>query len=144
MWRAGTSGTPGRGCLPSANVTIDAHSSAAHRGGYGLRVIDSDTQAGSGAQAQVDVTTSNLASAYLRFWFRVRSSNAQGWFLVAQIWGNPPGTNLSLFDLSVLGDGSVSVAGATGTGAFVGSTNVTNLQLGTWYLIELELFGPSQ
>ncbi|MFT3706714.1 MAG: hypothetical protein QM817_03515 [Archangium sp.] len=83
-------------------VTIEASTLAAHRGTYGVRVVDTETVVEDTSAARVskriNSTSQNL---YQRVWFRVPSRNAAGgtlffyadWEIAGSSWANAAGCN---------------------------------------------------
>lgn len=119
--------------------TVEALAAAAHRGTFGLRVVDGESDAGTGPEASVRFAHAPVRSGdhYFRTWFRLSNSNDVGNAQLFQI-GNPFASlylNLGPTSRSLSAGGYQSDGGWTGEG---GSLEIVP---GQWHLLEVHAVG---
>lgn len=126
---------------PWPGSTLTASASAAHRGAFGLRLVDADTNPGAAADtALYDDGAPLFGDFHARTWVRVVSSNGQGAAIIAQLT-NAQATSPSLFDVKVRADLGLTIAGFgadAGYGEVIGDAGLT---LGAWQLLEFSVTG---
>jgi hypothetical protein len=118
-------------------VTIEASRQAAHRGSFGLRLVDPEVLAGGGVTGSVDhLFAHDAGTVALRAWIRVSSSNDAGGFHPILVHGNTP--NSTVVEAIVSYPGAllrVQVFDRPGNSHSTGRT--TPLTEEQWHLIEV-------
>ncbi|MBN8465353.1 hypothetical protein JYJ95_02440 [Corallococcus exiguus] len=114
--------------------TLGPGTAGAHRGGYGLTVVDRTTA--SGSQASVNVERIALTSeVHMRTWLRMRSVGATGSVVLMQ--GLP-----ALVELRLLAPGPVwELALRNGSGRTYVSFHGAKMEVERWSLVELRVRG---
>ena len=115
------------------SCSIAATPAAAHRGSFGLRVVDGDGQAGAGSQAAADYLSAPVGpDLYFRTWFRYGGSNSLGNAQLASV-GAGPLASMSL----ALPSARLNAGGAAADGGVTGESGTVMVAEGSWHLLEL-------
>jgi hypothetical protein len=121
--------------------TLEASTSAAHRGTYGLLSNDTTSTASSNTflgNTGPQVTTGNH---YYRFWFQLHTASAYtGNISIATIY-DPFLPHLAELYMSSTASNRTGINGKINGGSFFGAGTGMSLSVGTWYLIEIGLTG---
>ena len=126
---------------PYLQSTIGASASAAHRGNFGLRLIDGE--AGTGAAADTSVFDDGaplFGDFHARTWVRVVSANALGLPVFAQ-FTNGTGSSPSLLDVKMRPDFTLTIAGFASDAGYSEVVADAGLRLGVWQLLQLSVTG---
>ena len=124
-----------------ANVAVVATAAAAHRGGFGMRIIDSDGTAGAGPGSgeSVRITPTN-GTLYRRFFWRPTATNGLGSRMLGTLTSTGLGSK-SLAEVIVAGNGALSLGGYDAASAYVTTASTSVAATGVWHLIELLVSG---
>ncbi|MBI3183693.1 MAG: hypothetical protein HYZ28_16265 [Myxococcales bacterium] len=128
------------GWQPAPSNSLSASKAAAHRGSFGLRLVDADGSSGAGGQNNLEHTVNALTGRYrARFWLRLSSSNGQGMATIAKVLSDQ-GQAVADVKLRFPG-GAVLLAGTDLGSGYLEEATASRLALGQWHLLELELQG---
>lgn len=140
-----TSTPPGKAAstftTASTSISTSGAAIAAHRGGYGLRVIDADGQTGPGGGAgQVSRITPVSGMLHRRFFWRPAATNGLGSRTIASL-ASSSASNRALAEVVVAGTGALSLGGVDAALNYVTTTSASTAATNTWHLVELLLTG---
>jgi hypothetical protein len=120
-------------------TTIGALAAAARRGAFGLRVVDAESGAGTGSEAEVTYAHAPLRSGdyYFRTWFRLSGSNDVGNAQLFQV-GNPFAALYLELDPAFR---SLSAGGYQSDGTWTGEGGSLEIVPDRWHLLEVHAVG---
>ncbi len=126
---------------PYLQSSIMASASAAHRGNFGLRLIDGESSMGNAADtALFDDAAPVFGDFFARTWVRLVASNGAGSPIIAQLT-NGTGQSPALIDIKVRSNLNLAMGGFGADGGYSEVGADAGLQLGSWQLLELSITG---
>ena len=126
---------------PYPQSTIAPSASAAHRGNFGLRLVDGEAGTGAAADtAAFDDGAPLFGDFHARTWLRVVSANGLGVPIFAQVT-NGTGLSPSLLDVKMRPDLNLTIAGFEIDGGYSEVVADAGLRIGVWHLMELSVTG---
>lgn len=122
-------------------VTAFATAAAAHRGGFGLRVTDSDGQSGAGAGAgQVSKITFASPTVYRRFFWRPTAANGNGSRTIGSL-ASSAFSGRAIAEVLVAGNGTLSLGGYDAAASYALTSSSSVASTNAWHLVELVVSG---
>ncbi len=125
----------------ATGVSASAAGIAAHRGAFGLRVIDSDGQTGPGGGAgQLSRISPVGGTLHRRFFWRPSTTNGLGARTIAALSSTTLGSR-AIAEVMVSGTGALSLGGFDLALNYVTTTSSSTASTNAWHLVELLLTG---
>ena len=122
-----------------SSMTISA--SAAHRGSFGVRLVDGESSPGNAADtALFDDTAPLFGDVSARTWVRVMASNGQPAPIIAQ-FTNATGQSPSLIDIKLRANLDLAMGGFGADAGYSELVADAGLRLDTWHLLEFAVTG---
>ena len=126
---------------PYPQSTMAASASAAHRGNFGLRLIDGEAGTGNAADTSLfDDGAPLFGEFHARTWVRIVSTNQLGQPIIAQV-SNGTGIAPSLVDVKVRSNLDLLLGGFESDAGYSEAAADAGLQVGVWHLLQLSLTG---
>jgi hypothetical protein len=126
---------------PYPQSSLNAVASAAHRGSFGLRLIDAESSVGGAADtALYDDGAPVFGDFHARAWVRVVVSNGVGAAIIAQLT-NAQAQSPSLLDVKLQANLNLSIAGFGADAGYAEFTGDAGFKLARWQLLEFSVTG---
>lgn len=126
---------------PYAQSSLLAVAAAAHRGNFGLRLVDAESSNGDAADtALFDDGAPVFGDFHARSWVKVVTTNSMGSPIIAQLT-NASGASPSLIDVKVRSDLGLSLGGFGADAGYSQLDGDAGLRVGVWHLLELSVTG---
>ncbi|MDP2273157.1 MAG: hypothetical protein Q8N23_31490 [Archangium sp.] len=124
---------------PQSSMSISM--AAAHRGSFGVRLIDGQSAPGNAADtALFDDTAPMFGDFHARSWVRVVATNGMGAPIIAQLT-NAQGQSPSLIDLKLRPNLDLVMGGFGADAGYSEFSADAGLSLGAWHLLEFTVTG---
>ncbi len=126
---------------PYLQSSLTTSVSAAHRGNFGVRLVDGESSMGNAADtALFDDGAPVFGDFFARTWVRVVASNGLGSPIIAQLT-NATGQSPSLIDVKVRSNLDLSIGGFGADAGYSEIVADAGLRLGAWQLLEFSITG---
>lgn len=126
---------------PYAQSSMTSSMSAAHRGSFGVRLIDGEASMGNAADTSLfDDTAPTFGDFSARSWVRVVATNGLGAPIIAQLT-NGSGQSPSLIDIKLRPNLDLVMGGFAADAGYSELVADSGLSVGSWHLLEFAVTG---